>query len=486
MSKPSDKANAYVAQHAPAGSTPYRPHFHVAVPIGWINDPNGLCVYQGRYHLFAQFHPYDSVWGPMHWAHWVSDDLVSWEWVGVALAPDSPYDELGCFSGTALQVDDRLVLVYTGVHRNAQGRTVQEQCIAESRDGVHFEKWACNPVIGEWNLPDGTAEDFRDPKLQRWGDGFRVIAAHRGPGGGRQLAFTSPDLRTWTYAGVLLENVSEMPECPDYGRCDGKDLMITCVMGLKKDGLRFRDRKQDTVYLVGEEREGRLHAERMECVDFGPDFYAPERIVTPDGRNVMIGWMDTWNAKSPTQYLGLGWHGQCTLAREVRIRDGRLYQQPVRELQGLRGECFETKNVLVQGVRSIPGLSGRRYELALELGVENKATAEIRLLQDGDAYFSVRYDGATQVLTTDRTLCGYARGAADAKETDGAGRALVWNAGDTLRLQILVDENCVEVFANDGAIALSTLVFPKGEARDISFAGDFLIRSLKKWELADA
>lgn len=484
MSEKLDHANAYVAQHAPVVSMQYRPHFHVAVPIGWINDPNGFCVYQGRYHLFAQFYPYDSVWGPMHWAHWVSDDLVSWEWVGVALAPDSPYDELGCFSGTALQVDDRLVLVYTGVHRNAQGKVIQEQCIAESRDGVHFEKWACNPVIGERDLPDGTAEDFRDPKLQRWNDGFRVIAAHRGPGGGRQVTFTSPDLHTWTYAGTLLEDVSEMPECPDYGMCDGRDLMITCVMGLKGDGLRFRDRKQDTVYLVGEEREGRLHAERMECVDFGPDFYAPERIATSDGRNVMIGWLDTWNAKSPTQYLGLGWHGQFTLARELRIRDGRLYQQPVRELQRLRGECFETKNVLVQGVRSIQGLSGRRYELALELGIEK--TAEIRLLQDGDAYFSVRYDGSTRVLTTDRARCGYARGTADEKDAGSVGRALVWNAGDTLKLQIFVDENCVEVFANDGALALSTLVFPRSEAREISFAGDFCIHSLKKWELADA
>ena len=102
MSEKCLQADAYVAKMAPSVNPQYRPHFHAAPPVGWINDPNGFCVYQGRYHLFAQYYPYDSVWGPMHWGHWVSDDLVSWEWVSVALAPDSPWDDCGCFSGTAL------------------------------------------------------------------------------------------------------------------------------------------------------------------------------------------------------------------------------------------------------------------------------------------------------------------------------------------------------------------------------------------------
>ena len=486
MSEKCLQADAYVAKMAPSVNPQYRPHFHAAPPVGWINDPNGFCVYQGRYHLFAQYYPYDSVWGPMHWGHWVSDDLVSWEWVSVALAPDSPWDDCGCFSGTALQVDDRLVIIYTGVHKNERGVIVQEQCIAESRDGVHFEKWACNPVISERDLPDGTAIDFRDPKLERTADGFRVIVAHRGENGGRQLTFTSPDLHNWTYAGVLLEGIGEMPECPDYSTCCGQKLMLTCVIGVPREGLRFRDVKQDVLYLVGEEQDGKLNVKRMESVDFGTHFYAPESIVTPDGRNVMIGWLDTWLPDSPTHYLGHGWRGEYSIARELTLREGRLYQQPVRELQKLRGEAFEAQNVAVQGTCVLPALEGRRFEMETELSVSAGQTAEIRLLQDGDEYFSVHYDADSAVLTADHSRCGYTAVKDGAPEENAVGRALVWNASDTLRLQIFVDQNAVEIFVNDGAVALSSLAFPRGEAKGISFAGNFVIRTLKKWTIMDA
>lgn len=476
------KAEAYVRAHAPQVDPTFRPRFHLATPVGWINDPNGFCVFRGRYHVFAQFHPYDSVWGPMHWGHWVSDDLVVWTWLGVALAPDSPYDDMGCFSGTALEDGERLILIYTGVHRDADGRVVQEQCIAESHDGIHFEKWACNPVIGAKDLPpDGAPEDFRDPKLIRTPDGWRVIAANRGEKNGRQLSFVSPDLVHWTCEGVLLEGVGQMPECPDYGPCDGRDLMLTSVMNLPQDGLRFQNGHHDVVYLVGQERDGRLLPERMEAVDLGPDFYAPQRIRTPDGRSVMIAWMDMWQTDSPTHYLGHGWRGQFTIARELSIRDGRLLQRPVRELERLRGEAFEA-DVQVDGETAVPGLCGRRCDLLLDIAVRPGAWAEVRLLQDGGEYFSVRYDPQTQVLAADRSRCGYTMGPGGGPEVKPAGRAVLEGATDRISLRILVDQCSVEVFAGDGEVALTTLAFPKGPAEGISFAGQCAVH-VRKWAL---
>lgn len=487
MSEMLQKANAYVLNNSSAVNAQFRPHFHLAVPVGWINDPNGFCVYKGRYHMFAQFFPYDSVWGPMHWGHWVSDDLVAWKWVNVALAPDSPYDDLGCFSGTALQVGDELILIYTGVHKDEAGTVIQEQCIAKSSDGVHFEKLAGNPVIGLKELPEGSsAVDFRDPKLIKTKDGFRVIAAHRGEKNGRQLSFVSKDLENWTCDGVLLEDIGDMPECPDYCKCCGKDLMLTSVMNMPPEGLRYQNGHHDVVYIVGEEKDGKLVSEHMESIDLGPDFYAPESIVTPDGRNVMIGWMDMWQTESPTHYLHHGWRGQFTIARELTIKDGRLYQNPVRELERLRGCAQEFKEVSVSGPTVVAGLCGRRYELQIEMDVPAGKQAEIRLLQDGDSYFSVHYDPDTRVLTTDRSNCGYTMGKDDTPEVKPMGQALLFDGTNHLTLQIIVDQSSVEVFANGGSAALTTQAFPKGEAKGISFAGECEIKRLTKWELADA
>lgn len=108
-----DKANSYIEKNkVPAEQ---RPAFHVTAPVGWINDPNGFSVYQNKYHLFYQYHPYSDVWGPMHWGHCVTQDFIKWEKLPVAIAPDESYDADGCFSGSAIETDRGHILVYTGV-----------------------------------------------------------------------------------------------------------------------------------------------------------------------------------------------------------------------------------------------------------------------------------------------------------------------------------------------------------------------------------
>lgn len=147
-----------------------RPAFHLSARIGWMNDPNGFSYYNGVYHMFYQYHPYDSVWGPMHWGHAVSRDLLHWEYLPAALAPDEIYDRDGCFSGSALTLPDgRHLLMYTGVvqERQKNGGTleIQAQCLAVG-DGTDYEKYENNPVLDEKDLPEGSSRfDFRDPKM---------------------------------------------------------------------------------------------------------------------------------------------------------------------------------------------------------------------------------------------------------------------------------------------------------------------------------
>ena len=161
-----------------------RPLFHLAARTGWMNDPNGFSFYKGNYHLFYQYHPYDSHWGPMHWGHGVTKDLIHWEYLPAAMAPDMPYDRDGCFSGSAVELDDgRQLLMYTGVVKEVQPdgskREIQTQCIAVG-DGLNYEKYGENPVLTRTDLPEGGSPfDFRDPRIWREGDGtFRCVAGN--------------------------------------------------------------------------------------------------------------------------------------------------------------------------------------------------------------------------------------------------------------------------------------------------------------------
>ena len=153
------RARAYEARMGALISPAERPLFHLTPTTGWLNDPNGFSVYRGEYHLFYQYHPYSTSWGPMHWGHCKSRDLLRWERLPAALAPDQPYDRDGCFSGSAAETPDgRHLLMYTG-RRLEEGREVQAQCLAVG-NGENYEKLSANPVItGEQLPPGGSAQD---------------------------------------------------------------------------------------------------------------------------------------------------------------------------------------------------------------------------------------------------------------------------------------------------------------------------------------
>ncbi|MBO6152777.1 MAG: glycoside hydrolase family 32 protein, partial [Clostridia bacterium] len=146
-----------------------RPGFHLSARVGWMNDPNGFSFYMGQYHMFYQYHPYDSHWGPMHWGHAVSTDLLHWEYLPAALAPDRIYDRDGCFSGNAITLPDgRQMLMYTGIineiGEGGKTQEVQTQNLAFG-DGLDYEKYEGNPVLTDADLPEGGSKyAFRDPK----------------------------------------------------------------------------------------------------------------------------------------------------------------------------------------------------------------------------------------------------------------------------------------------------------------------------------
>lgn len=479
------KADAYIAANQNTVDKRYRLAYHAMPPVGWINDPNGFCVWNGEFHLFYQHYPYDTVWGPMHWGHWKSEDLIHWTDLPVAMAPDSECDRRGCFSGSALPLQDKLILMYTGVHVGENG-LIQEQCIAQSEDGMRFTKWDCNPVIGEEALPDDICSgDFRDPKVFTTPEGYGCIVAAKGKESGKILAFISTDLKEWVYCGTVIEKIGMMAECPDYFRLDGKDFLLSCVIGPNADMQKIPGKKP-SIYFIGEmdEHTYAFTAQQMGALDYGPSFYAPQTVLDQTGRRILIAWMRNWvcDSRMPTDYLGHGWAGAMTIPRVLTLEDGRLRQRPVEEMVRLRRNKVEYQDREVVGRIVLPGLEGSHKEIDVTLEVSSGASVTIYLFEDQEEHLSVHYDRDAQVMTLDRGACGHSLGEGDASRT---ATMPVMAEDGKIRLQIYVDTCSVELFVNDGKAVMSALAFPKGNGQGTSFhaKGKVFISALDKWDL---
>lgn len=176
------QSNNYLLTHAGHINMQYRPRYHFAPPVGWMNDPNGVCYFRGAMHVFYQYYPYDSCWGPMHWGHAYTRDNCVFHHCKVALAPDRA-DESGCFSGGAIVNKDELVLMYTKHYETADEK-LETQGMAYSSDGVHFSKREA-PVIGTADLPEGVSkQDFRDPNPVRIGGEYFIFVGSKSESGG--------------------------------------------------------------------------------------------------------------------------------------------------------------------------------------------------------------------------------------------------------------------------------------------------------------
>ena len=293
-------------------------NYHFEPKKGWMNDPNGLVFFQGRYHAFFQHNPYEPRWGPMHWGHAVSDDLIHWEELPIALYPDMPYEnDGGCFSGSAVVKDGRLYLFYTSVSRELG----QTQSVAWSDDGIHFTKYSDNPVIRE--NPMGTP-DFRDPKVTLM-DGIYHMAVGTGDESiGKVLRFTSSDLLHWDYCGVLFEGAEygNCIECPDFFRLGDKYVLMFSKIG---------ETVLATHFVVGDFKDGRLTDYTICRPEWGKDFYAPQTF-TDGKRRIMIGWLYHWGKELTP---GCDFAGALTIPRELSLADGAVRNFPVAEARHL-------------------------------------------------------------------------------------------------------------------------------------------------------
>lgn len=295
--------------------------FHFEPDKGWMNDPNGLCEYKGEYHFFFQHYPYDTKWGQMHWGHAVTKDFKHYEELPIALFPDMPYEnDGGCFSGSAIEKDGKLYLFYTSVSHELG----QTQSVAISEDGRNFVKYEGNPVIDHYPDTDGSI-DFRDPKVIKYGDEYRMVVGTRGNGNGRVLIYKSADLLNWDYIGILYEDINyhEPVECPDLFMINGKWILMYSQIGVDEYA---------TLFLEGNFDGSRFTAEKEHEIEAGPQIYAPQTFEDKRGRRIFVGWFYDWKRELDE---GACAAGALSCPREVMINDGKLTIYPVDELRGM-------------------------------------------------------------------------------------------------------------------------------------------------------
>lgn len=465
----------------------YRQKYHFMPPAGWMNDPNGCIYFQGKYHLFYQHNPYAAVWGAMHWGHATSEDLIHWEHHPIALAPSESYDdhsEGGVFSGSTVEHNGEMIAFYTATTNYGDG-FVQAQCMAKSSDGgIHFQKYADNPIIEE--QPAGISSDFRDPRVFRHKDKwYMILGASIGEGAwhggeGCALMYRSDNLTNWEYCGIIARSNGQygtMWECPDLFFLDDKWVLTFCPM--------FNG-KRKSIYFVGDMNfeQAKFTVEQEGDIDFGGEYYASQSMKDDRGRTIMMAWQNGWDWMEGWKDFGPtaeeGWCGCTALPRTVELdQENRLIFKPVEEMKALRTGERSLENVQIEAKKiEISVEDPICFEMELSIDC-TKSTAEKLFLdlRANDAYKSrITLDFQTKKLSFDRNNSD--------DHSEGAYECDVELSGDEWTIRIFSDVSSIELFCDAGRRTMSNTIYPRHQNQGIYLSaeqGSVFLKKALSW-----
>lgn len=474
----------------------YRPQLHFSPAMNWLNDPNGMVFFQGRYHLFYQYNPFGHIWGNMHWGHATSDDLVHWAHRPVAI-PAGSRDHSYVFSGGAvvdfnnssgLQLDSDLpVLIAFYTHSGDKGEN-QRQSISFSRDGgTSWQDYAENPVIENPGI-----KDFRDPKV--FWDAPRNQWVMSLAAGQEILFYVSRNLLDWQRSGRFGETEGchrGVWECPDLFplTSDEGAVRYVLVVSINPGGPNGGSATQ---YFVGD-FDGQTfipcqHASRW--LDWGPDNYAGVTWESAPGqldRRLFIGWMNNWQYAN--QVPTYPWRGQMTQVRELSLlwREGQYWvaSRPAAEGCKLRRHGTEPRDQLLRAGERLTLAHADLLELKLKLSLQTADTLlAVRFGNPDGEYLDIRLDTGAQRFVFDRSKAG----------EDKTGKEFSYSyeaplAGDLdgeIDIHLTKDTSSLELYAQEGRTCMTGLFFsqsPLADAQLICLRGAVEACSISVWEL---
>jgi fructan beta-fructosidase len=488
----------FLFAQAPKETPHWRPAYHFTPEKNWTNDPNGMVYYQGEYHLFYQFNPFENKWGHMSWGHAVSKNLVDWEHLPIAI----PEDSVWIFSGSVV-VDKNnssgfqtgsepcMVALYTADYHDGKK---EAQYIAYSNDrGRTWTKYAGNPVI------DLHMTDFRDPhviwheKTQNW------VMSVVFPKEYKVIFFTSKNLKNWTRAGEFGNQgeVRKIWECPalvempiDANPQNIKWLLFNSTNGAteKFEGMQYFVGDFDgTTFKNDNSPETKLY------VDYGKDFYAGIPYSdAPENKKILLGWMSSWQYADAVPTFP--WKGAMAIPRDISLRQTseglRLFQEPISTLKPKDSyRVFEKNDFVFSKEKQLDGMSlfsKNSYMVEVEFEIKSAKDFGLKIARKKDKIDDkkilqetiVGYNRKTQQLYIDRTKSGLM-----IKENFASvDKADLKLEDNILKLKVLVDKSSVEVFANDGKVAITNLIFPEDKTNMFSLftvGGKVKVKSLK-------
>ncbi|MEO6549380.1 MAG: glycoside hydrolase family 32 protein [Ferruginibacter sp.] len=446
----------------------HRPQVHFTPGANWVNDPNGMVFYKGVYHLFYQYHPHSTVWGPMHWGHATSPDMIRWKEQPVAIFPDS----LGTiFSGSAV-VDKNntagfgkngkpaLVAAFTQhdtIGEKAGRDDFENQSIAYSLDeGKTWVKYEANPVLRNPGI-----KDFRDPKLM-WYQPFSKWVMSLAVKDHIEF-YSSPDFKNWTKEGAFGEGRGAhggVWECPDLIALDdnGKRRWVL-IVNINPGGPNLGS---GTQYFVGDFNGKTFTSDQTETrwLDYGPDNYAGVTWSNTGSRTILLGWMSNWLYANEVPTVK--WRSGMTLPRELQLRhigdDLFVACQLVPELSGL----YE-KPVMITGGHGIKTIHlaklAGNIQLPCRINIEADKIAgfSLKIFNSGGEEVLVGYDSAADEYFIDRRKSGNV-----GFHKDFAGKYVAKRLTNSSKMNIslVIDASSIELFAEDGLTVMTALFFP--------------------------
>lgn len=426
----------------------WRQSLHLEPPQGWMNDPNGLCFFNGKYHIYFQYSPESAIGdSDRGWGHYESSNLLQWIFTGFVIRPDIPEDRNGVYSGSAVVKDNLLNIFYTGNVKDdgdydyiTAGRGANVIRVT-STDGHSMSKKQV--LLRNTDYPEFCSCHIRDPKVRyENGEWKMVLGARTLDNCGGVLNYSSNDLENWKYCGFeSIPNFGYMWECPNYFCIDGHSYLSISPQGLPHGKTQFQN-----VYQSGYFNADNGLSDFTEW-DYGFDFYAPQSFLAPDGRRILIGWMGIGDIPYKNPTTELGWQHCLTLPREItRADDGTLLQNPIKELEILRCNKLTAEN------RSTISVS-----TPFELIAKTQGSFEIEIADS----VQLKYDSTSELFAlcfTDEKIGG--------ERTERFAPLKECN-----NIRVIADTSSLEIYLNDGRKALSTRFYPNDNTVNIHLSG---------------
>lgn len=427
--------------------------YHLMPNAGWVNDPNGLCYFNGYYHVFYQYSPLDAKGGLKFWGHCKSKDFINWEDEGVALYPDKEFDKSGVYSGSAIVKDEEMYLFYTGnVKEEGEydyintGRQ-QNVIVVKTKDGTEFSEKQL--VLTNDDFPEEFTLHVRDPKVFKDGEFYYMVLGARGKDDlGYVVLYKSHNLINWEFHSIPaggIKKLGYMWECPDFIKVDNKDALLISPQGLKPEGYLYNNVYQSG-YMIGEFSEDKKTFNCGEFIelDRGFDFYAPQTFYDDKGRCILIGWMGLPDIEdyysNPT--VENGWQHTLTMPRELLIKNNKIIQKPLDEMKELRQQHVQLKDAIFEE-KVYKQLLKKNFEL--KIGIK-KLQGNFNLNLEN--LCSLEYNSKTKVFKMCLGESGFGR-----KERN----VFINKISD---IHIFGDSSSLEIFLNSGEETFTTRVYP--------------------------